>query len=81
MPTVDEENPSTKRSGRSSYFLPPRHQTVLDDLSTSTGLTKNELIRQAISLLSIAVTARERGLVLALANEEDKVLSHIVSSI
>jgi hypothetical protein len=73
--------PSAKRAARSTYSLPPRHQTALDEMSASTGLTKNELIRQAIGLLTIAVTARERGLVLALANDEDKVLSHIVSSL
>jgi hypothetical protein len=70
-----------QRATRSTYSLPPRQQETLDRLSTSTGLTKNELIRQAIGLLTIAVTARERGLVLALANDEDKVLSHIISSI
>jgi hypothetical protein len=81
MASVATQTTSAKRSARSSYSLPPRHQTALDEMSASTGLTKNELIRQAIGLLTIAVTARERGLVLALANDEDKVLSHIVSSL
>ena len=72
---------SVKRVSRSTYSLPLRHQQMLDRLVETTGLTKNELIRQAIGLLTAAVAAQEKGLFLTLANEEDKVLCHILVSI
>jgi len=81
MASTTEAKPQAKRLARFSLSVPPRQQEALEDLSHTTGLTKNELIRQAIGLLTIAVTARDKGLILALANDKDEVLTHIVSSV
>lgn len=69
------------RVARFTVSVPTRQNEALDDLVRTTGFGKNELIRQAIGLLAIAVTARDKGLVMALANEDDEVLTRIVSTL
>jgi hypothetical protein len=67
---------------RFSLSLPNRQNELLDDMVKSTGMTKNELLRQAIGILSIVIKAREKGLTLALADEDnDQIKQRIVSTI
>lgn len=66
---------------RFSLSLPPLQNEALNLLVQSTGLSKNELMRHAIALLSVAHSARKKGLTLALANDDDAVVGHIVSTV
>ena len=67
---------------RLSLNLPLRQGEELDDMARQTGLTKNELLRQAVALLSLTVKARRRGLHLALAEDDsDRVKERVVSTI
>ena len=67
---------------RLSLSLPARQGEELDELARSTGMTKNELLRQAVALLVVAVKARERGLKLALADDEsNEVRERLISTV
>lgn len=66
---------------RFSMSLPPMQNDALNAMSRSTGLSKVELIRHAVALLNVAVSARKRGLNLALTNDDNDVVGHIVSTV
>jgi hypothetical protein len=66
-----KKNEESKGSGsRLSLALSPRQSQLLDDMAKATGMTKNELLRHAVGLLDIVVKARDKGLVLALTDDE-----------
>ena len=66
---------------RFSLSLPPLQSESLNAMADTTSLSKNELVRNAVSLLSVAHRARLKGLRLALVNDDDAVVSHIVGPI
>jgi hypothetical protein len=66
---------------RFSLSLPPLQNEALNTLAHATSLSKNELMRHAIALLSVTHNARKKGLRLALVNDEDNVVGHIVSTV
>jgi hypothetical protein len=66
---------------RFSLSLPPLQNEALNAMAEATSLSKTELVRQAVALLSITHRAREKGLKLALVNDGDDVVSHIVSTV
>lgn len=78
---ADEIKPDDAGLQRFSLSLPPMQNDALNAMSKSTGLSKNELIRHAVALLNVAVGARKRGLSLALTNEDNDVVGHIVSTV
>jgi hypothetical protein len=66
---------------RFSLSLPPLQNEALNAMAQATSLSKTELMRQAVALLSITHRAREKGLKLALVDDDDGVVSHIVSTV
>jgi len=77
--TADRSTPGLSRL---SLSLPARQSELLDDMVKSTGMTKNELLRQALGLLSIVIKARQKGLILALADgEDDTIKERVVSTV
>ena len=66
---------------RFSLSLPPLQSDALNTMAGTTSLSKNELLRNAVALLSVAHRARQKGLRLALVNDDDAVVSHIVGPI
>ena len=80
-PAVETTSGAAAKSTRQSVSLLPKQDDALERLSLETGSSRGELIRQAINLLAITKTAEQQGLVLALANKDNSVLTRIVSSI
>ena len=66
---------------RFSLSLPPLQNEALNSMADTTSLSKNELVRNAVALLSVAHRARQKGLRLALVDDDDAVVSHIVGPI
>ena len=66
---------------RFSVSLPPMQDEALRSMSAYTKLSKNDLIRHAVALLNVSVSARRKGLRLALINNKDEVVGHIVSTV
>ena len=66
---------------RFSLSLPPLQSDALNTMAQSTSLSKNELVRHAVALLSVAHRARLKGLRLALINDDDDVVGHIVPTV
>ena len=66
---------------RFSLSLPPMQSEALNSMARSTSLSKNELIRHAVALLNVALSARKKGLKLALIDDNDEVVGHIVSTV
>jgi hypothetical protein len=66
---------------RFTLSLPPLQNDALNDLAAETSLSKTELMRHAIALLSVTHGARKKGLRLALVNDDDDVVGHIVSTV
>lgn len=66
---------------RFSVSLPKVQNDALNQLVKETGLSKNELLRNAVALLNIAYRGRMKGLNMSLTNEDDQVVSHIVSTV
>ena len=68
------------KNSRFSVALPPKSNDALDDLVATTGLSKNELIRQAVNLLTISKVTNDKGLSLAIV-DDDKVLRQLISTL
>ena len=66
---------------RLSLSLPPMQSDALNSMAQATSLSKNELIRHAVALLNVALSARKKGLKLALIDDDDEVVGHIVSTV
>lgn len=66
---------------RFSLSLPPLQSEALNAMADSTSLSKKELIRNAVALLSVAHRARQKGLRLALVDDDDDVVGHIVATV
>lgn len=82
MDTVERESRrDASAPQRFSLSLPPLQNEALNALVQSTSLSKNELVRHAVALLSVAHRARVKGLRLALVDDEDAVVGHIVSTV
>lgn len=78
----DPRTATASASSRLSLNLPQRQGEELDDMARQTGLTKNELLRQAVALLGVTLKARDRGLALALVDDgSDEVKERVVSTI
>jgi 16S rRNA U516 pseudouridylate synthase RsuA-like enzyme len=65
---------------RMSVTVSEAQNNALERLAESTGLQKSDLIREAIGLLTVARTAWSRDLELAIVDQEDRVLKHIIST-
>lgn len=65
---------------RLTISLPPLQSEALHEMTKSTGLSRTELIRQAVALLNVAVRSRRRGLELVLSNSDDEVVMKIMST-
>ena len=81
MQNTVESLQEEKSPPRLTLSLPPIQNDALNDMVQATGLSKTELIRQAVALLNVSMRARKKGLSLALANEEDEVVMKIASTI
>lgn len=66
---------------RFTLSLPPMQNEALNSMAQATRLSKNELMRHAVALLNVAVNARRKGLRMALVNDDDDVVGHIVSTV
>lgn len=66
---------------RFSLSLPPLQSDALNAMVDATSLSKNELVRHAVALLSVAHRARLKGLRLALIDDDDDVVGHIVPTV
>jgi metal-responsive CopG/Arc/MetJ family transcriptional regulator len=65
---------------RFSVSLPSPQNDALNTISRETGMSKNELIRHALALLTTSVEARKKGLDLALS-KDDRFVGRIVSTV
>jgi hypothetical protein len=82
MDIAAETPAKTSAPARMSLSLATRQNALLEEMAETTGMSKNELLRHAVALLSIVVKAREKGLALALAEEDDdRVKERIVSTV
>jgi hypothetical protein len=83
-PTVSSVEPVKKvakpKSGRMSVQMTASQQAALERLAASTGLQKVDLIREAVGLLTVAHTAWSRNLEIAIVDDEDRVIKHIIST-
>jgi hypothetical protein len=71
------KTPAKPARMRLSLDLPPHEGEVLERLAATTGGSKTEVIKRAISLMEAAVAARAKGRTLAVASG-DKLLSTII---
>jgi hypothetical protein len=66
---------------RFTASLPPPQNDALNAMAAETGLSKNDLIRNAVALLNVAFKARKKGFELAVINDDDGVVGRIVSTV
>ena len=79
--TITEVRRDDSAPQRFSLSLPPLQSEALNALTQATSLSKNELVRHAVALLSVAHRARVKGLRLALVDDDDTVVGHIVQTV
>ena len=65
---------------RFSISIPSPQNDALDAISKRTGLSKNELVRHALAILTTSIEAKKKGLDLALSRD-DKFVGRIISAI
>jgi Ribbon-helix-helix protein, copG family len=80
MASAAEAENKSQGPARLSVSLASQQNVQLDEMVEVTGMTKNELVRQAVALLSIVVKARKKGLTLALAKEDDDYVKQRIAS-
>ena len=71
------ENPK-KEKIRLSLDVSPEVYELLDNLATTTGGTKSDVIRKAIALVKVAVEGKQKGLKLGLAESNQVLTTEIV---
>jgi Ribbon-helix-helix protein, copG family len=81
MQDKSKDTPEGKATPRLTLSLPPLQNEALNEMVLLTGLSKTELIRQAVALLNVAVRAKKKGLELSLANSDDEVVMKIASTV
>lgn len=65
---------------RFTVSLPVPQNDALDAISKQTGLSKNDIIRHALAILTTSIEAKKKGLDLALSRD-DKFVGRIISAI
>jgi hypothetical protein len=63
---------------RITLDLSPEMNRTLEELVTTSGTSKSDILRKAIALIEVAMDARSRGQSLALSDKEDRVVTKIV---
>ncbi len=63
---------------RLSLELTPEMNNVLERLSEATGSNKSEILRKAINIMEVAVTAKEHGEKLGVVDKDDNLKTLIV---
>lgn len=71
-------NKTVKETVRFSLDITQETSRLLDELAATTGGTKSDVLRKAISLMEIAVKGKKRGLRLGLASEQQELTTEIV---
>lgn len=79
--SASKKSVSVQGISKFTLSLPPKQEAELERLSIETNLTKTDLIRQAISLLTTAVSESDKGNNIAITDSDDKVIMKIISSI
>ncbi len=71
-------NKLDKEKVRLSLDISPELNKLLENLAATTGGTKSDVLRKAITLMEVAVDARRRGLKLGLADKNQPLATEIV---
>lgn len=66
----DENEEGRSKPERFSVSIPAPQNEALDHLTKETGLSKNDLIRQAVAILNATMEAKRKGLQLAFTKDE-----------
>ncbi len=67
-----------KEKVRLSLDISPELNELLEQLATTTGGTKSDVLRKAIALMEVAVDAKRRGLKLGLAEKDQPLTTEII---
>jgi HPt (histidine-containing phosphotransfer) domain-containing protein len=78
--TIAAENGDKVGMERFSVSIPSPQNDALDAIARQTGLSKNELIRHALAILTTSMEAKKKGLDLALSRD-DTFVGRIISAI
>jgi len=63
---------------RLSLDLSPEANTVLDNLASQQSTTKADILRKAIALIDVAITAKQQGQHLAVLDGDKTIVSEII---
>jgi predicted transcriptional regulator len=61
-----------KKPVRLSLDLAPEMSALIDDLARRSSTSKSDVLRRAISMMELAVDARERKQLVGIASDRDK---------
>lgn len=69
---------SEKEKVRLSLDISPELNALLEQLASTIGGTKSDVLRKAIALMEVAVDAKRRGLKLGLAEKDQPLTTEII---
>lgn len=67
-----------KEKVRLSLDISPELNTLLEQLANTTGGTKSEVLRKAISLMEVAVEAKRQGKKFGIAERDQQLSTEII---
>lgn len=74
LTTSDQERTKV----RLSLDVSPELYTLLENLATTTGGTKSEVLRKAIALMEVAVDAKRQGKKFGIAEKDQPLATEII---